>query len=283
MPAPAHFRTEPWLTRPVTVGASTIKAAGLVHNVPALDPSAMRVLGTFGLIYMVHVDGFYCDGNGLRHDLRSGDALWIHPDLPHAYGPWQGRDWVQIYVVMEGAQWERWAAERVLDPRRPVMHAEPVDTWRRRFEEVFRPAAAGQRATGLRTMGGFLQLALDLLATHAEAQRAPGDAWLEESQRLLGEIRPGAAPLTPQDVARKVGLSYENFRKQFAARMGMSPGQFQKRRRIERACASIYQGEHSFKALANDLGFCDVFHFSKAFKQIAGDTPSEFRRRARGH
>lgn len=283
MPQDRPFQNDPWLTRPLAVGGTVIRAAGLVHNVPALDRNAMRVLGTFGLIYMVRVDGFYCDANGTEERLSSGDVVWIHPGLAHAYGPSEGRDWTQIYVVMEGAPWLHWAAERVLDPQRPVTRAAPVDLWRRRFERVFEVRGAGDRATALRTVGALTQLMLDLLATHSEAQRSAEDEWLEESQRLLGDIRPGQALLTPQAVARRVGLSYENFRKQFAGRTGRSPGQFQKRRRIERACAAIYQGEHSFKHLAADLGFCDVFHFSKAFKQVVGETPSEFRQRTRGH
>ena len=79
-----------------------------------------------------------------------------------------------------------------------------------------------------------------------------------------------------------MGLSYENFRKRFVQLMGESPGRYQKRRRIEWACAAIYHGDSSFKEIADLLGFCDVFHFSKAFKQVIGFTPSEYRRRVRG-
>jgi AraC-like DNA-binding protein len=89
--------------------------------------------------------------------------------------------------------------------------------------------------------------------------------------------------LTPQEVATQVGLNYENFRKRFVQLTRESPGRYLKRRRIEWACASIYHGEHSFKHIADTLGFCDVFHFSKAFKQEIGVTPSEYRRRVRGH
>jgi len=133
----------------------------------------------------------------------------------------------------------------------------------------------------LRTMGRFLHLLTDLLATATEADRSAAEVWLDESQHLLAEPVAGNW-LTPHEVARKVGLSYENFRKQFVQRTGVAPGQFQKVRRIERACAAIYQGSHGFKELADELGFCDVFHFSKVFKQVVGDTPSEFRQRVRG-
>jgi len=134
----------------------------------------------------------------------------------------------------------------------------------------------------MRAMGMFLHLINDLAAADAEARLSPErDAWLEESQRLLGN--PGARGWpAPVQVARQVGLNYDNFRKQFTLRLGVSPGQFQKRKRIDRACAAIYQGSHGFKELAEELEFCDVFHFSKAFKQVMGITPSEFRRKAHG-
>jgi AraC-like DNA-binding protein len=131
-------------------------------------------------------------------------------------------------------------------------------------------------------MGRFLPLLCAMAAAAAEARLRPErDEWFEESQRLLGNPR-GRTWLTPQQVAREVGLNYDNFRKQFALRLGVSPGQFQKRKRIDRACAAIYQGSHGFKELAEELEFCDVFHFSKAFKQVMGLTPSDFRKKAHG-
>lgn len=281
MAAISEFRDEPWLTQPLTVGGSTIAAAGEVRNVRGIDRRSMRVLGSHGFIYMVDVEGYYVDARGVDRTLRSGDVVWIQPDLPHAYGPLQGRSWTQIYVVLEGLQWRQWTEAGVLNPQRPVTHAGPVDYWRERLHNLFPPDTTPSRATAQRTLGGVLQTMLDLLATDEESRETPGDAWLGRSLQLLGG-RLGERSPTPQAVAREVGLSYENFRKKFSERMGESPGRYQKRRRIEQACAAIYQGSHTFKELADDLGFCDVFHFSKTFRQVLGETPSEFRRRARG-
>lgn len=277
-----HFRNEPWLASPCQTKMATIKLAGEVHNVPALNPAAMRVLGSYSLIYLLDVDGFYCDANGVSRDIGPGDVLFIYPELAHAYGPKEGRRWSQIYVVFEGPQFDLWREAGVLDPSRPVLTVQPVDYWRRRLEEVFTGTPRLGEAGALRVIGRFLQVLTDVLATNAEATRAPGDAWLENSLHLLAE-RSERGWLSPHDVAREVGLSYDNFRKQFARRTGQSPGQFQKQRRIDHACAAIYQGTHGFKELAEELGFCDVFHFSKAFKQVVGDTPSEFRKKVRGH
>jgi len=275
------MQNEPWLTRPVALGESRIVAAGQVRDVPGINPDAMRIMGTYGLVYMVEAKGYYRDANGVSSDLRSGDVIWIHPGLAHAYGPRNEEGWTQIYVILEGAQWERWASEGVLDPRQALTHAEPVDYWRRRMAEIFKSREAADQATALRMMGATIQLVGDLLAAEAEANKSREDDWLVESQRLLGD-RQGAQQMSPQHVARQVGLSYESFRKRFADKLGVSPGQFQKQRRIEHACAAIYQGNLSLKELADELGFCDVFHFSKTFRQVVGETPSDFRQRVRG-
>ncbi len=281
MPVAPRFRNFPWLKSPLRTKAGDLMLAGTVEDVPALDPAAMRVLGSFSLIYMLDIDGFYIDGNGQRRDLKPGDAVVVFPDVPHAYGPKEGRSWRQIYVVFDGPQFDVLRQAGILSPARPVWHLEPLDYWRRRLEEVFGEETKHGEMAAVRALGRFVHLLTDMAATSAEAMRPAAEMWLEESLHLLAE-RGAKGWLTPQEVARRVGLSYENFRKQFAKRTQESPGQYQKRRRIDQACAAIYQDSHGFKELAEELGFCDVFHFSKAFRQVVGETPSAFRKKVRG-
>jgi AraC-like DNA-binding protein len=284
MATPPRFRNYPWLRTPLRTKAGELRLAGAVEDVPALDPDAMRVLGSYSLVFMLEVDGFYVDAHGLRRDLRPGDAITVLPDLAHAYGPKTGRSWRQIYVVFDGPIFELLRESGVLSAARPVWHLEPVDYWRRRLEEVFHledGTNGTTETTAMRALGRFVHLLTDMAATSAEAVRPASEQWLEDALQRLARRGPRGWP-TPQTVAREVGLSYENFRKQFARRTGESPGQYQKRRRIDHACAAIYQGSHGFKELADELGFCDVFHFSKAFRQVVGETPSAFRKKVHG-
>lgn len=242
----------------------------------------MRVLGSFSFIYMVKVDGYYADANGCQRELTSGDLVLIFPELAHAYGPKPGTSWDQLYWVFNGPQFDFLRASGLLNPARPVWHVEPVDYWHRRFHEVLAGDNWHSDIAARRIMGNFLHLAYDLAAADAEGTaRLSRDHWLEEAQRLLAN-RGEQGWLSPEQVARQVGLNYDNFRKQFALKLGTSPGQFQKRRKIDRACAAIYQGSHGFKDLVEELDFCDTFHFSKSFKQVMGMTPSEFRKKAHG-
>lgn len=282
MATAGEFRSEAWLESPVSTEIGELQLAGALRNVPGIDRRDMRVLGSFAIVYMVAADGYYCDARGVSRGLASGDLVVIFPEIAHAYGPRDGRPWDQIYFVFDGPQFAFWRRRGLLDPARPVLHLEPVDYWRHRLAEVINRAPAVSAGAALRTMGRFLHLLGDMLAAGAEpAARTGRDAWLEKSLRLLAD-RDAAGWRTPRSVARAVGLSYDNFRKQFSAQLGVSPGQYVKRKRIDWACAAIYQAGRSFKEIAEELGFCDVFHFSKAFKQVVGCTPSEFRKKMRG-
>jgi AraC-like DNA-binding protein len=242
----------------------------------------MRILRRFTLVLMVEGRGYFCDARGTKRELVSGDVVLVFPEIAHAYGPLPGSDWTQIYFVFDGPQFELWRAKGLLSPERPVLRLGAADYWHQRLYDVVKSEPPHVAGAPLRAMGRFLQVVTEMIAIDAESSREIGrDAWLEKSLRRLGERAMEGWP-TPQEVANEVGLSYENFRKRFVQVTGESPGRYQKRKRLEWACADIYHGEHSLKQTADALGFCDVFHFSKAFKQEIGITPSDYRRRVRG-
>ena len=284
MSASASIPSEPWLQSPLRTAAGDLQLAGLLGNIAGIDPASMRVLGSYALVLMVAGRGYYCDARGTQRELIAGDAILVFPEIAHAYGPVPGEDWTQIYYVFDGPQFDLWRRRKLLRPERPVLRLGAADYWRQRLFAVLQSEARGTTRTGaaVRSVGRFLDVLAEMIATDEEAVKEPDrGAWLEKSFRLLGH-RTAKGWLTPQEVARDVGLSYENFRKRFVQLAGESPGQYQKRRRLEWACAAIYQGEHTIKEIADELEFCDVFHFSKAFKQVIGTTPSEYRRRVSG-
>ena len=282
MPSPSKTRAEPWLQSPLRTRAGDLQLAGLLNNIAGIDPKAMRVLGSYAVVLMVEGRGYYLDARGTERELESGDVVLVFPEIAHAYGPLADHDWTQIYYVFNGAQFDLWRRVGLLNPDRPVWRVGTADYWQQRLSTVLKSEPLHGQGAALRALGRFLDVMAEMIAADSEESRAPArEAWAERSLRLLGYRTPRGW-MTPQDVAREVGLSYENFRKRFAKISGESPGQYQKRRRLDWACAAIYQGDHSIKQIADELGFCDVFHFSKAFKQVVGTTPSDYRRRVRG-
>lgn len=286
------FRAEPWLESPLRTAVGELQLAGRLRNIAGIDPGAMRVLGSYALVLMAAGRGYFCDARGTKRELEAGDVVLVYPEIAHAYGPVAGGEWTQVYFVFAGPQFDLWRKLGWLKPEEPVWRVGAPDYWRQRLESVIRGevvepgtgARVEARGPGgaVRALGKFLEVLTEMMAAHAaRGGETAREAWLERSMRLLAERR-GGGWLSPQTVAREVGLSYENFRKRFAQLSGESPGHYQKRRRLESACAAIYHGDRTLKEIADELGFCDVFHFSKAFKQVMGTTPSEYRERVRG-
>ena len=77
------------------------------------------------------------------------------------------------------------------------------------------------------------------------------------------------------DVASFCNLSESYLRNSFREELGISVMQYRENLRIERAKAMLASGEHRIKEIASLLGYCDIYHFSRKFKQATGLCPED--------
>jgi AraC-like DNA-binding protein len=80
------------------------------------------------------------------------------------------------------------------------------------------------------------------------------------------------------DLASKVFMSPQRFRRVFKDVTGMTPLDYINSIRINRAEELIKDGRLSIAEIAEQIGIYDTNYFSRLFKQKKGVTPSEFRR-----
>ena len=78
------------------------------------------------------------------------------------------------------------------------------------------------------------------------------------------------------EVAAIVGLSPARLRALFQTWVGESPQQYHTRHRIEQAQKLIEQRSMAIYEVAYHVGFTDARYFSRVFKQITGNTPTEY-------
>jgi AraC family transcriptional regulator len=98
--------------------------------------------------------------------------------------------------------------------------------------------------------------------------------------RLLREYIDAEISSNPQiaELSALVDLSPYYFMRAFKQTFGVPPHQYVMRCRIERAKRMIQEGRQPIAEIAGHLGFSSASHFSTAFKAIAGESPSQFRR-----
>ncbi len=233
-----------------------------------------RTFGQYALVYVLNGMGSYADANGWEQDLRPGDLVFVFPRLAHFYNPAPGTRWQVSFVCFQGPVFDLWESHGVLDPRRPVHHLEPIDLWSRRIEDV---AGASGYAPPLQQITRLQELLAAVLTGEGRAQVYQDDLrWAQQACSLI-ETKLEQSPDWPR-LARQFGLSPEGFRKRFTRLTGQPPARYHMGRRIDRACELMQQGRWSDRQIADQLGFCDEFYFSRRFKEITGRSPRAFRR-----
>ena len=282
MRLPSDFDSIPWLESPLRSKVGTIFLAGSLRNSPGIGSSRMRILGNYALVVLLKGTGVYRDARGREIPLQGGHAIHVFPELAHAYGPSTPEaEWNEIYVVYEGPIFSTLRDYSLLSAEQPISRLQDTSQTFERLKGIFEQPQPGAERQAARAVGEFLALLFDISAYPDATSTTAEDEAMRTAMGLLA---------TPQDerwlsaveVAMRVGMTYETFRKRFRRSVGLPPARYQMQKKIERACASLYQGPPSLKQLAAELGFFDEFHFSKAFRQVIGQPPSAYRKHLAG-
>ena len=90
----------------------------------------------------------------------------------------------------------------------------------------------------------------------------------------------GDADLRIDDMAEAVGMSRTVFFEKVKSLVGLSPSDFLRQVRMQRAQQLIEKSHMTFSQIAYTVGFTDPKYFSKCFKKQTGMSPSEYREKS---
>ncbi|NMO17249.1 helix-turn-helix transcriptional regulator [Pyxidicoccus fallax] len=130
----------------------------------------------------------------------------------------------------------------------------------------------------------FVQVLRSLLLD--AGQDAPGwlaglrEPRLAEALHLL-HMDPARA-WSVEELASRVGMSRTRFALLFQERIGQPPVAYLAQLRLELVAQRLRNGEESIAEIAHAVGFESQSGLSRAFRRRFGQTPSDFRRAARG-
>jgi len=83
--------------------------------------------------------------------------------------------------------------------------------------------------------------------------------------------------ITLADIAQSVDLSASRLCYLFKTQVGVSPFQYLKRARLERARELLKTSLWNVKVIAAEVGYIDCNHFMRDFKKAYDATPSQYR------
>ena len=113
------------------------------------------------------------------------------------------------------------------------------------------------------------------------APQSPQREQISRLDNICEEIRrdPANAP-RGEELAEQFGYSVDHFIRLFRKFKGVTPGEFILQARVQAAGQMLRFSRLSVTQIAEQLGYSDIYAFSKQFHQRMGLTPSAFRKGA---
>jgi AraC-like DNA-binding protein len=229
----------------------------------------------YSAVLVLRGGGWYADAAGRRWPLVPGTLFQRFSGVRHSL--WIDRDppWAECWIHLDAAAEAMLAEMRVIDRGRPVLQPGiDLPLVRELWRAVDALEAAPDRDLP-RHQVRLLGMLLGLLGGGADTPASGFDA--DRACRLLADD----PRLDLRLAARELGLPYGRFRKTFRAAVGIGPGEYRLRRRLDRARAALLEGSRPIAAIAAELGYANPFTFTTLFRKHVGVSPSAWRRGAR--
>jgi len=231
------------------------------------------------LIYCTRGSGWYEVGEG-RHPLGAGEALILPAGAQHVYAAAERDPWSIHWVHFTGIEGDFYAKM----PPEPA-HKLAVDpACGATVEALFHQCYAS-------FWGGFMLPRLvygSKLVHHMLAELIYNNPAFSPSLRTsrFHSLEPTFAylvhnlhaTLTLAGMAAHAGLSESQFSHLFKQQTGHSPLAYFIHLKMQHACSLLAMTDLSIKEIAQEVGYEDVYYFSRLFKKTVGSAPRTFRR-----
>ncbi len=252
------------------IGFLQKKDMGASNN--AVDPSH------YSAIYLLSGRGHYQDDSGFSAALMPGAVFQRLPGRKHTVTFDPKVRYVEVFLAF--SSWLLEPLVRILGlEQRPVVYLGLDVALVRDLATAMQSFQAIRESDLPRVYLQHLGLLTALFSRSQQVQTTASinEDWIDEACRLLADEATGRAPLAR--IAKRLEVSYEVFRKEFRERMGISPGDYRIRRRLDRARELLVSTPATITDIAEQLGYPNASVFSLQFKGQVGRSPEHYRRR----
>lgn len=200
---------------------------------------------------------------GERHSLETGDILLIPPGREHEF----------IYD-RPGVSWITLKFERAEDDSAPWGGVIPGSSFTDRLVASFKMTIRGSASKPYEQ--AFIEGFLDTVFQYVRSDdfRLAGDSSTALLEHITDKVlsRQGKA-VTVNELAKELSYTRSHLSKKFKEITGENLKAYIDQLRIQKAEELLRYREQTISEIAADLGFSDIFAFSKFFKRHTGVSP----------
>jgi len=208
--------------------------------------------------------------------LGPGEFVWLQPGVRHEFRNRDPAHPIQLYHL----RFRPMRRGRVVRDAEQLRRAPGTSPLWPALEALRNEFRIGGRLSSLRLRA---QLAAVLIQAGRFSRSASAARLTPAQCHLLETALEDAqgAELSPADLAARLQLNADYFRRLFRNTYGIPPRQWLVRRRLEAGADLLRESTSTVSEIAHLIGYLDVFQFSRRFKKEFGVSPLAFRRGSR--
>jgi AraC family transcriptional regulator of arabinose operon len=250
-----------------------------ITNVGHLPGRTMiRQQATFSkwaIVYITGGKGSYQVNDGVRQPVEQGSLFWFYPGAEFHYGPDRNGYWDEFYFTIEGSRIQEWIDHWGIK-RDKVLKVGTDDAQYNKIERIFLLMESGVPASIDRAS---LLLESMLYEFILNANEQPESNRMHKMIPIMDDISNFLnEPIDADKIAKRHHISVSTLRRNVSEYTGYPFNEYVHRLKIAEAKNILINSELSIKEIAHQLGYTDVFYFSRLFKQYVGVAPNTYRK-----
>jgi len=232
------------------------------------------MIGYYSCFLILQGSGRYITKAGEVISMQAGDLVQRFPAYMHSTEIEPDGDWIEFYISVGYPVYEYLTALGVIKTDKAVQHVRLKEDILCDFTTLLHTI----KGTTDRMLPDMLIKAQEIiLRLHRSVENEQIEQQYEEiidkACQLIGSTN--NIHYNMKEAAKAVNMGYENFRKIFKKRMGVSPGRYHVEQIMKQAKMMLISGV-SIKQAALSLGYGDVYSFTKQFIKSQGISPGRY-------
>lgn len=236
-----------------------------------------RVLEEYQLLYITQGKGLFMSSKCSNSSINEGNMFLLFPGEWHSYKPDIDTGWDEYWIGFNGENIDKKLQANFFNKQKPVFNVGLRNELVNMYIQAI-SIAREQEAGFQQQLAGIVDYLLGSAYTYDKSSSFEEMRVTKQMNKAKLIIQENLnTNISPEEISRKLNISYSWFRKIFKQYTGFSPLQYIMEMKIQRSKELLTNSDLSNIEIAYKLGFDNPNYFCTIFKRRTKVTPMKYR------
>ena len=218
-----------------------------------------------GFVYLANGNGFFSDSKGRKFPIKDSSLILLNANEKYTFEIEAGYSY-----ITSAFDWKD-TSPSVLSSMPKVLDCNPEQ--RTLIEYLCRRWQIHQCDSYMKCKISLLELYLGIVKSVLDISASSDSVVKRATEFIHNNFKRN---FTSEEIAKYCSVSISHLRMKFRSSLNMSITDYRDSLRVNSAREMLSSHLFTPKETAYELGYCDIYHFTKTFKKLAGVSPAKF-------